>query len=255
MPAPITDNQVRSDYLAQDRSVNLRQTLDEQQQSEESGLNGIEIRQTAKSLGKDDFLQILITQLTHQDPTSPVQDQQFIAQMAQFSSLEQMKNMSESMNRMATQQAEWQAQSLIGKFVVGKDFTTGEPVRGQVEAMFKDEGGNTFYKIGGRAVPTDQITLIANPDSLPVNQQPAPVPQTQSRSSSGSENNAPAEPINERLNETGAVNSSIGSTELLNEAPVTDAQNTTESMRPNTQSNNPDATATPIDGSGDSGEP
>jgi len=45
------------------------------------------------SLGKDDFLKMLVTQLQNQDPLKPMDDTSFIAQMAQFSSLEQMKNM------------------------------------------------------------------------------------------------------------------------------------------------------------------
>lgn len=45
------------------------------------------------SLGKDEFMKILITQLQNQDPLNPMEDREFIAQMASFSSLEQMMNM------------------------------------------------------------------------------------------------------------------------------------------------------------------
>ena len=45
------------------------------------------------SLGKDDFLKMLVTQLSNQDPLKPMDDTAFVAQMAQFSSLEQMQNM------------------------------------------------------------------------------------------------------------------------------------------------------------------
>lgn len=151
--------QIRSQYLSQDRQVNIQQTLREQQQVRESGLEGIEIRRTAQQLGKDDFLKLLITQLTYQDPTQPVQDQQFIAQMAQFSSLEQMQNMSTALNRMA----ERQGHSLVGRFVVGRDFVSGEQISGVVQAFFYDESGSPFLKVGGRAVRNEDLLLIGDP--------------------------------------------------------------------------------------------
>src|SRR5690554_352678 len=48
------------------------------------------------AMGKDAFLQLLVNQLRHQDPLSPVDDKEFLAQMAQFSSLEQMQNLNQS---------------------------------------------------------------------------------------------------------------------------------------------------------------
>ena len=53
------------------------------------------------ALDKNDFLKILITQLTHQDPTQPMNDKEFVAQMAQFSSLEQITNMSNGLTKVA----------------------------------------------------------------------------------------------------------------------------------------------------------
>ncbi|MET3697981.1 flagellar basal-body rod modification protein FlgD [Bacillus oleivorans] len=72
------------------------------------------------SLGKDEFLQILITQLQNQDPTNPMQDREFIAQMATFSSLEQMMNLSESFDKFVQQELTSSLlnyQQLIGKDV------------------------------------------------------------------------------------------------------------------------------------------
>ena len=84
------------------------------------------------SLGKDDFLQLLVTQLRYQDPMDPMKDKEFVAQLAQFSQLEQLQNMSGSLDTntqvdyiMSQTIANTMAASLIGKTVIaqGTDFT------------------------------------------------------------------------------------------------------------------------------------
>ena len=52
-------------------------------------------------LGRDAFLKLLVTQLQHQDPTQPQADTQFVAQLAQFSSLEQLTQMNQSLTQIA----------------------------------------------------------------------------------------------------------------------------------------------------------
>lgn len=70
-----------------------------------------------QELGKDDFLQLLIAQLTHQDPTSPMEDTQFIGQMAQFSSLEQMTNMNKTFTALSDMLTGSSAVNAVGKKV------------------------------------------------------------------------------------------------------------------------------------------
>src|SRR5699024_10649496 len=62
------------------------------------------VRQPNQDLGKDEFIKILMTQLQHQDPLNPMEDKDFIAQMATFSSLEQMMNMAKSIDTLVNNQ-------------------------------------------------------------------------------------------------------------------------------------------------------
>lgn len=71
----------------------------------------------ANSLGMEDFLKILLTQLTYQDPLKPMDNQQFMAQMAQFTSLEQTQQLNTKIATLITNQAALQSVGLIGKTV------------------------------------------------------------------------------------------------------------------------------------------
>jgi flagellar basal-body rod modification protein FlgD len=94
-------------------SIDTSLLLSNYQQSEK--------RTALSTLGKDDFLQLLLTQLQNQDPSNPMEDTDFIAQMAQFSTLEQMTNMNSTFEKFITQQQQRQLVS-YNQFV-GKEIT------------------------------------------------------------------------------------------------------------------------------------
>lgn len=102
-----------------------------------------------QQLGKDEFLKLLITQLSNQDPTAPMEDTQFISQMAQFSSLEQMTNMNEGFKQLSAMMNGTQAANTLGRTVdidLGDDVLTGvvdattfgENPQVQVNGMYYD---------------------------------------------------------------------------------------------------------------------
>jgi len=108
------------------------------------------------SLDRDDFLKLLITQLQHQDPTSPVQDKEFIAQMAQFSSLEQMTNMSAGFQKLSGLLASSEASQVLGKTVEIRD--GGNLVRGVVDRVVR--GDSPLVGVNGGIYDFSQIESV-----------------------------------------------------------------------------------------------
>jgi len=87
----------------------------------------------ANSLGMEDFLKVLLTQLTYQDPLKPMDNQTFMAQIAQFTSLEQTQQLNAKIETLITNQAALSSVGLIGRTV---DVTTnGTTLTGTVSAL------------------------------------------------------------------------------------------------------------------------
>jgi len=118
--------------------------------------NTVNGRTASQELGKDDFLKLLLTQLSHQDPTTPMDNNQFIAQMAQFSSLEQMNNMSTGFQKLATLMNNTDAFSTLGKTV---EIKTGDTnVTGTVEGITRGE--HPKVKVNGMYYDLDKINSV-----------------------------------------------------------------------------------------------
>lgn len=116
-----------------------------------------------KGLGKDDFLKLLAAQLQNQDPLNPVSNTDFIAQMAQFSVLEQMNNLYESFNEALM----LQAVGLIGKEVTAR--INDQTLTGTVSKVnWSPEG--IILTVGEQQVSLKDVQEVA----LPANAPPTP---------------------------------------------------------------------------------
>ena len=113
----------------------------------DSGRTGVE-RVPTQVLGQEDFLKLLAVQFSSQDPLKPMEDTDFIAQMANFSALEIQNGMSASLARLSSSQQLSGAQSLLGKSVEVLD-TDGRPTSGLVTSV-RTDGENTRITLNGK---------------------------------------------------------------------------------------------------------
>lgn len=111
-----------------------------------------------QTLGKDDFLKLFVTQLSKQDPMNPVSDKEFIAQMAQFSALEQMNNVSSNINELKSMQAS----TMVGKLITGKDALNGNVITGEVTRIIYDNSGNIFLRTKDNTVQMKDVLSVEN---------------------------------------------------------------------------------------------
>lgn len=119
-----------------------------------------------QQLDKGAFMKLLVSQLQNQDPMSPVANEDFVAQLATFSSLEQLEGLNQNMqvsialnqsNALLSQLT--QSSALIGKAVNWEDYDTGAKHSGTVESV-KIVDGLAVLRIDGKDVPLASVTEI-----------------------------------------------------------------------------------------------
>lgn len=111
-----------------------------------------------KELGKDEFLKLFTTQLQAQNPLKPMDSSEFTAQLAQFSSLEQLYNINSQLNGMLmTQQS---LQNTLAADLIGKGVTLFDGTTGIVSAISYDQAGALLVLDNGTQARLGDITQI-----------------------------------------------------------------------------------------------
>jgi len=110
-------------------------------------------------LGKDAFMKLLLAQLRYQDPMQPKDDTQFITQLAQFNTLEQMQSINEAMQAVRVSSEMMQGSNLIGKQVQAITPTDQQTVSGAVTAV-RLVGGQVILTIGNKNVLLSQVVSV-----------------------------------------------------------------------------------------------
>jgi flagellar basal-body rod modification protein FlgD len=111
-------------------------------------------------MGKDQFLKLFVAQLQHQDPMNPMQDQDFMGQMASFSTLEQVTNLATANEAIAANLHLSQSVGLIGRTVTWTD-EADVTHTGVVEKVSQQDGNPVLTISGTEGVDPTTITQIA----------------------------------------------------------------------------------------------
>ena len=124
------------------------------------------VRETAalEGLDKDAFLKLLVAQLRYQNPMSPLDGQEYLAQAAQFAMVERLEGLAQAQNDAVAYQKVLLSSNLVGKQVRGAN-ELGEPVEGVVESV-TFVAGMPLLHIGEEKVTLDSVEEVT----------PAPAP-------------------------------------------------------------------------------
>ena len=117
------------------------------------------------SQGLEDFLKVLLTQLTYQDPLKPLDNQEFIAQLAQFTSLEQNRQSNDRLQQLLTIQSATQSVGLLGRTVEIQPSNGGPNTIGEVTTLRFRQGEPLITVKGSNGgfltdMPLSQVVLV-----------------------------------------------------------------------------------------------
>lgn len=121
--------------------------------AEQDRRNGV--KESSTTVSSQDFLQLMTMQLQYQDPMSPMDNSEMLAQEAQFSTLEQMENLSSSFSRFSTM---FQANSLLGQNV--EVTVDGKTSSGKVDYVDFSDAKGASISIGGKNYPLNSVTKV-----------------------------------------------------------------------------------------------
>lgn len=129
------------------------------------------------SLGKDDFLHLMMAQMKNQDPLSPMDNTQMVAQMAQFTSVEQLVKISDQLSVMSQslgnnsgligKQVSWNGQTKTGNYSIetGKAEVITVKESGIVDSIVVRSGVH-YVKVGEKEIPIQDIVQVDNPPKV-----------------------------------------------------------------------------------------
>ncbi|QDT32809.1 flagellar hook capping FlgD N-terminal domain-containing protein [Thalassoglobus polymorphus] len=110
-------------------------------------------------LGKQQFLELMVTQLQYQDPLEPVGQQQFIEQLAQFSVVEGVENLNLQFEDFLKLQTLSRGTELIGHSIEFQDATSGEISRGRVQET-RVIGGQMMLLVNDQQIPLSAVDAV-----------------------------------------------------------------------------------------------
>tara|TARA_B100001057_G_scaffold122957_1_gene121818 strand:+ start:1076 stop:1510 length:435 start_codon:yes stop_codon:yes gene_type:complete len=117
--------------------------------------------QSSATMQMEDFLQLLTSQISNQDPLEPMKDTEFISQMANIASLEQMQQFSKGFEMFASSHKDMVAQAYLGRAVEIK--SGNEESSGIVRAVERSEDGKVSVLVNNKAYDPSEIVKVSLP--------------------------------------------------------------------------------------------